>query len=184
MKTGGLLTRRSIIKAGMALAACSTLPSFAYASLQTEKVRSLHLYNIHTGEALKTVYWEDGVYITDSLKDIDYILRDHRTNDMKSMEPRLLDVIAHLHKRMESHKPFEVISGYRSPRTNRMLYEHSRGGVNPNSLHMYGRAIDIRLHDRSLKALRNTAIAMRQGGVGYYPESGFVHIDTGSVKHW
>src|ERR1700744_275366 len=124
MKTTDLLTRRSIIKAGLALVASNALPVFAtnaYSALSHENTRSLHLYNIHTGEGLKTVYWEDGVYITESLKDINYVLRDYRTNDMIAIDPRLLDLIHRLHKKVGSHKPFDVISGYRSPRTNAML---------------------------------------------------------------
>jgi len=182
MKTIDLPTRRSIIKAGLAFAACSPLPVFSSTAHQ-ETTRSLHLHNIHTGESLKTVYWEEGVYITESLKDINYILRDHRTDDMINIAPHLLDVIAALHKKVHSRRPFEVISGYRSPRSNALLYESS-GGVNPNSLHMYGKAIDIRLGDCHLRHLRNAAIAMRQGGVGYYPESDFVHVDTGAIKYW
>ena len=186
MKTAYSLTRRTLVKAGLAFAACNALPRLAYADyspVPEETARSLHFYNIHTGESLKTVYWEQGVYVTESLKDISYILRDHRANEMKDIDLHLLDVIAGLHRKVDSRKPIEVISGYRSPRTNALLYEHSRG-VNPNSLHMSGRAIDIRLGDIRLKALRDTAIAMQQGGVGYYPESGFVHVDTGAIQHW
>ena len=129
------------------------------------------------------MYWERGLYLTESLKDIAYILRDFRTNDMKDIDPHLLDTIYFLHKRLESRKPYDVISGYRTHRTNEMLYEHTRG-VNPNSLHMYGRAIDICLSDRRLSDVHRAAMAMRKGGVGYYPASGFVHIDTGPVKYW
>lgn len=182
MNSDYLLTRRSLVKAGFAILACSTVPSFAraYAAKET---RTLHFHNIHTGETLKTVYWEQGVYVTEALKDIAYILRDHYDNDMKTIDPHLLDVIAYLHTVLGSTKPFEVISGYRSPRTNAMLYRESRG-VNPQSLHMSGKAIDIRLRDERLKAIRDKAVAMRQGGVGYYPHSDFVHVDTGPVKHW
>lgn len=186
MKPYYSLTRRKLIQTGLAFVACSAVPvlsSSAYNFVSKESTRSLYLHNTHTGESLKTVYWEDGVYITEAIKDISYILRDYRTNDMVNMSPHLLDVIAALHKKVDSRKPFEVISGYRSPRTNTWLYENT-GGVNPNSLHMYGKAIDIRLKDCHLKHLRNAAIAMRQGGVGYYPESNFVHVDVGPVKNW
>ncbi len=175
-------TRRSVLKAGLALATCSVVPSWARASL-TESSRTLHFYNTHTGEALKTVYWEEGVYVTEALKDIDYVLRDHRTNDMLPMQPHLLDVLHHLHRQLGSGKPFEVISGYRSPRSNAMLHNHS-SGVASDSLHMYGKAIDVRLTDRSLRTLHSAAMALRQGGVGYYPASGFVHVDIGRVRHW
>lgn len=186
MKTAYSLTRRGILKAGLAFAACNALPALAYGAYSSEPeetVRSLHLYNTHTGESLKTVYWEQGVYVTESLKDIGYILRDHRTNDMKDIDVRLLDIIAAVHKKTDSRRPFEVISGYRSPKTNALLYEHTRG-VNPNSLHMSGRAIDVRLSGYHLKALRDAAVSLQRGGVGYYPESDFVHIDTGAVQQW
>jgi len=176
------LTRRALIKAGFALLACNALPSFARAYAARES-RALNFHNIHTGESLKTVYWEQGVYLTEALKDISYVLRDHYTNDMKPIDPRLLDVIATLHAALDSSKPFEVVSGYRSPRTNAMLCRASRG-VNPQSLHMFGKAIDIRLRDERLRRIRDEAMAMRQGGVGYYPGSDFVHLDTGPVKYW
>lgn len=183
MNANDSLTRRTIIKAGIAFTVCNAVPFSSYGYAKTEKSRSLHFHNIHTGESLKTVYWEQGVYISEAMKDISYILRDHRTDDMKDIDPRLLDVISLLHRNLDSRKPFEVISGYRTARSNEFLYEHSNG-VNPNSLHMYGKAIDIRLDDCHLKAVRNMAIAMQKGGVGYYPSSDFVHIDTGPVKHW
>ena len=182
MQSNYLVTRRSLVKAGFAMLACGSLPSFAraYAAKET---RSLHFHNIHTGENLKAVYWEEGVYLTETLKDIAYILRDHYTNDMKPIDPHLLDVLAYLHAALDSKKPFEVVSGYRSPHTNAMLCRESRG-VNPQSLHMYGKAIDIRLRDERLHAIRDEAMKMSQGGVGYYPHSDFVHLDVGPVKHW
>lgn len=186
MEPKDLLTRRSFLKAGLALAASSIVPSCALAAADTfggEATRSLHFHNVHTGENLKTVYWEQGVYVSDALKDIAYILRDYRTNDMIGIDPHLLDMISLLHRKLDSRKPFDVISGYRTPRTNAYLYKHT-GGVNPNSLHMQGKAIDIRLDDCRLHKVRDMAVAMRRGGVGYYPESDFVHIDSGPIKHW
>ena len=160
------------------------MPKLARASTTIEPAtRTLNFHNIHTGESLKSTYWEMGSYLPESLKDISYILRDHRTGDMQTIDTRLLDVLASLHQRLESRRPFEVISGYRSPRSNELLYE-TTSGVNVNSLHMYGRAIDIRLGDRPLHVVRNTAWALQQGGVGYYPRSDFVHIDTGEVTRW
>ena len=164
------------------LGACAAIPSLARASLSAPE-RSLHFYNTHTGESLKTVYWQDGKYIGEALKDISYVLRDHRTNDMENIDPKLLDLLTDLHKELDSRKPFEVISGYRSPRTNALLHSHSNG-VASKSLHMQGKAIDIRLTDRSLSTVRKAALSMGQGGVGYYPSSNFVHVDTGDVRHW
>ncbi|HEU5046501.1 MAG TPA: DUF882 domain-containing protein [Rickettsiales bacterium] len=186
MKMTELLTRRSLLKAGFALATSSVMPSSVMAAVHAfaeEEKRSLHFYNVHTGESLKTVYWEQGVYVSDAMKDIAYIMRDYRSNDMIDIDPHLLDVIALLHKNLDSRKPFDVISGYRTPRTNAYLHKHT-GGVNPNSLHMQGKAIDIRLDDCRLRQVRDMATSMHKGGVGYYPGSDFVHIDTGPVKHW
>jgi len=176
------LTRRNVIKASLALAVCGMAPSFARASLP-DTARKLHFYNTHTGESLAAVYWEKGEYNSEALKDIAYVLRDHRTQDMSPIDPHLLDILTDLHQRLGSSRPFEVISGYRSPRSNAMLHEHSNG-VAVNSLHMYGQAIDIRLADRSLSHLRNAAWDMQRGGVGYYPASNFVHMDTGRVRRW
>jgi uncharacterized protein YcbK (DUF882 family) len=175
-------TRRSFIQASFAVALAGMLPKLACASLP-DAARRLHFYNTHTGESLKTVYWEEGAYNKEALQAINRVLRDHRTGDMHPIDPRLLDMLATLHRRMGSVKRYEVISGYRSPKSNAMLHERTNG-VAANSLHMYGRAIDIRLTDRPLSALRSCALDMRQGGVGYYPASRFVHVDTGSVKAW
>jgi uncharacterized protein YcbK (DUF882 family) len=176
------ITRRHFVKAAIACAAVSTIAKPARA-LWSEPARRLHLCNIHTGESLKTVYWEEGAYNTEALKDIAYILRDYRTNDMLPIEPHLLDVLTALHSTLDSRRPFEIISGYRTPRTNAMLHEHS-SGVAVNSLHMVGKAIDIRLGDKPTTAIRDAAWNLQQGGVGYYHASDFVHIDTGPVNWW
>ena len=183
MKVPDTVTRRSLLKAGLAGLTCSLLPSFASALAVTPQARLLSFYNTHTGETLKRVYWEKGVYIAQSLHDINYVLRDHRTNAVKPIDPRLLDVIYLVHAKLESSEPFEVISGYRSPQSNMQLYEHNNG-VAFKSLHMEGKAIDVRLGDRSLKSLRSEAMQLQCGGVGYYPTSDFVHIDTGAIRYW
>jgi len=176
------ITRRNFVKFGCALAACAALPNFARASL-TAPARSLHLYNTHTSETLKTVYWEQGEYIPEALAEINHILRDHRNNEIKAIDKDLLDLLVSLHNRLDSSKPFEIISGYRSPASNAMLHEHSHG-VASKSQHLLGKAIDIRLTDRPLTKLRDVAMTMQQGGVGYYPASNFVHVDTGKVRWW
>ncbi len=187
MQANNLLTRRKLLKAGFAFAAASALPNFAHATfaknMWQEPVRSLSFYNTHTGESLKTVYWEKGNYVLDALGEINHVLRDHRTGDVHAIDPNLLDILAKLHAKLDSRKPFEVISGYRSPRTNEMLHEHS-SGVASKSQHILGKAIDIRLTDRPLTSLRDEALAMGQGGVGYYAASDFVHVDTGKVRSW
>lgn len=160
------------------------MPWPAMASLVNKDHRSLSLYNTHTGEHLRNiVYWEKGSYQHDSLQQINHLLRDHRTGETKAIDPNLLDLLHELHDRIPADTPFEIISGYRSPATNRQLQAHSRG-VATKSLHMAGQAIDIRLRGYPLANLRKTATAMKRGGVGYYPRSNFVHIDTGRVRYW
>jgi uncharacterized protein YcbK (DUF882 family) len=154
-------------------------PTAAFAG----RPRELSFHNLHTGENLHEVYWADGGYRPESLQRIDHILRDWRTGDVKAMDPDLLDLLFRLHASMDSSEPFQVISGYRSPKTNAKLAADSNG-VAKKSFHMRGMAIDIALPDRDLVALRDTAWGMQSGGVGYYAKSGFVHVDTGRVRHW
>lgn len=145
--------------------------------------RALSFYNLHTGESLNTVYWAGDGYVPSSLSEINYILRDFRANEVKPIEVRLLDLLFAMRTRLETREPFHVISGYRSPLTNALL--HSRGeGVAPHSLHIEGKAIDIRVPGRELPALRRVALDLHRGGVGYYPRSDFVHVDVGRVRFW
>lgn len=147
--------------------------------------RSISLYNIHNGESLKTVYWQDGAYIPQAMQEINYILRDRRNGEVQAMDPRLIDLLAQLNARVDGKKPFHVISGYRSPNTNQYLRKVSTAkGVAKKSLHMQGRAIDIMLPRVSLKHLHTAAVRMKKGGVGYYPRDGFIHVDTGRVRYW
>src|SRR5262249_39264073 len=145
--------------------------------------RSLSFYNLHTAENLRTVYWADGRYIPESLAAIDHHLRDFRTGEVHEIDRRLLDVLYELRRRLETESRFELISGYRSAANNTMLHSQSEG-VATHSLHMDGMAADIRLPDRSLADVRKAALAMKTGGVGYYPASQFVHIDVGRVRSW
>lgn len=175
-----LITRRAFLKASLAAAAYAAAPSLAYAYRASRK---LHLYNVHTGESVKTTYFENGEYIPGALKEIDKVLRDHRTGEVLPMDRPLLDLIELLHAKMETTQPFEVISGFRSPQSNALLYK-TTSGVASNSYHMYGRAMDVRLSNRATKNLRAMAWNMQLGGVGYYPDSDFVHVDTGKVRSW
>ena len=182
------LNRRSFLKIGAfaALAGRSVLSAEAApaaTSLAALNERSLSFYNLHTSESLKTVYWQKGEYLPESLADVNRVLRDHRTGDQHEMDRRLLDLLCDLRLRLDTSEPFQVISGYRSPATNAMLHEKSEG-VASHSLHMDGMAIDIRVSGRRLAALRDTALAMKSGGVGYYPASDFVHVDVGRVRRW
>jgi uncharacterized protein YcbK (DUF882 family) len=145
--------------------------------------RELKFTHTHTGERLTVEYFTGGTYLQDALASINQFLRDFRTSEVHAIDPSLLDLLHGLTGLTGSRQPFQVISGYRSPATNKMLRNHSEG-VAAGSLHMQGRAIDIRLADVPLTTLRHAALAVRGGGVGYYPASDFVHVDTGRVRTW
>jgi uncharacterized protein YcbK (DUF882 family) len=145
--------------------------------------RSVSFVHTHTHERLSVAYDADGSCDADSLAALNWFLRDFRTGDQHPIDPALVDILRDLRAATGSGSPFQVISGYRSPRTNGRLREQSHG-VAAGSLHLQGRAIDIRLADVSSAALRDAAIRLRRGGVGYYASSDFVHIDTGRVRRW
>jgi uncharacterized protein YcbK (DUF882 family) len=181
-----LLGRRRVIAFGLgaaALALASPLKG-ALAALPQSGTRALSLVSTHTNEHVTATYWRDGVYDKGALKDLNYVLRDFRTGDIAAMDRHLLDLLAELHHRTGSRKPFQIISGYRSPKTNAMLASASGGGVAKRSLHMDAKAMDIRLSDVALSDLRQAALGMKAGGVGYYKKSDFVHVDTGRVRQW
>lgn len=145
--------------------------------------RFVSFQNTHTGESTKVTYWEQGKYLPDGLAEINKILRDHRTNDVTKMDPKLIDQLFVLRQKLDTNQPFQIISGYRSPKTNAMLRANGRG-VARHSLHMTGQAIDIRVQGRSLSQVRLAALSLSAGGVGYYPGPQFVHMDTGRVRRW
>jgi uncharacterized protein YcbK (DUF882 family) len=176
------LSRRRLLQAG---ALCSVslalLPRDVLARANAE--RAIFLDNLHTGESLKTLFWQDGRYVPDALQEINHVLRDYRTDEVKDIDPSLLDLLYVLRKKLDTSEPFGVISGYRSPATNAMLRQAGHG-VAKHSYHMKGMAIDIRLPDHRLADLHRAALSLKAGGVGYYPASNFVHVDTGPVRHW
>jgi len=141
------------------------------------------LHSTHTGERIDLVYWREGRYLRGALRRLARMLRDHRTGDVHPIHPRLFDYLVALRAQVERDERFEVISGYRSPKTNRMLRAHS-SGVAKHSLHMDGKAIDIRLPGVRLATLRDAAIGLRRGGVGFYPRSDFIHVDVGRPRTW
>lgn len=145
--------------------------------------RALSFVHTHTGERLKVTYCCDGVYQPDSLKEVNHLLRDFRSGDVHAIDPLLLDTLYGLQSATGHNGRYEVICGYRSPGTNAMLHERS-SGVATHSLHMQGQAIDIRMSGYSTERLHELALNLRQGGVGYYPGSDFVHVDTGRVRAW
>ena len=176
--------RRRFLHLGVAAVACSlVLPGSAFATTVGSAARKLSFVNLHTSERLTATYWQNGSYRPAALKQVYNLLRDWRTGEIKEIDVKLLDMLWELHQRLESKKPFEVISCYRSPKTNAILASASNG-VAKKSLHMQGMAIDINLPDKKLKTVRQAALEMQRGGVGYYPKSGFVHVDTGRVRFW
>ncbi len=147
--------------------------------------RRLAFYNTHTGETVDAVYWANGRYQPAALARIDRVLRDHRTSEVKEIDRRVLDLLFELRARLKTDRPFHVISGYRSAESNAYLRGRSpTSGVAQKSQHMLGRAIDVRLPDEPIEDIRDVALAMKRGGVGYYPASGFVHVDVGPVRRW
>jgi len=174
------LSRRSFLKFGAFAAVAG--PQLLKAAGDAKPERLLSIYNLHTSEKLKVVYWADGGYVPESLTQINHLLRDHRNGNVHEIDPRLLDLMSQVHAKLETTESFHLVSGYRSPATNAMLRSHS-DGVATHSLHMDGMASDVIVPGRSLQALRNAALSMKAGGVGYYP-SQFVHIDVGRVRKW
>jgi uncharacterized protein YcbK (DUF882 family) len=153
------------------------------AAAATVPAHRLSFYHIHTAEKLTITYREHGAVVPGALVEINHYLRDFRTEQSHDIDVALLDALHELYVAFDVRGNFEVISGYRSPRTNAAL-RHVTTGVAENSLHIQGRAIDVRLTSAKTAALRDAAIALKRGGVGYYPESNFVHVDTGTVRTW
>lgn len=180
------MNRRQLLKGSLALSAFFALPAIftqnAAAALP-DTARTIRVVNLHTGEKCAATYWEQGQYLPDALAALNNVLRDHRTGEISRIDPALFDLLVTLHNGVQSNAAFEIISGYRSPASNAMLHAQSNG-VATRSLHMDGKAIDMRLSDRPLATLRRIALTMKKGGVGYYPESNFVHVDTGRVRQW
>ncbi len=172
--------RRFLVKAITCSAILAYRPGFA---MTKDSVRELTFEHLHTGEKLNALYWENGVYDNEALQAINHVLRDHRTHEVETIDKSLLDVLFALCQQVGSKQPFQVISGYRSPKTNAMLHQNSNG-VAKRSLHMQGRAIDVRLPRTELAVLHKTALTMQAGGVGYYQKSNFIHLDTGRVRYW
>ncbi len=173
--------RRRFLRTAATLAPIACLPTMAFASVQ--EPRRLRFYHTHTAEKLDVVYFEDGSYLNDGLGELNYLLRDFRSGEITDIDPALFDFLHAAQQRVGSNGSFEIISGYRSPATNEMLRKRG-GGVARTSLHMQGKAIDVRLTDADSKHLRQAGLDLARGGVGYYEKSNFVHLDTGRVRWW
>lgn len=179
-------SRRRFLKAGLLAAAACMLPPLSAQARTADRAkatRDLRFYNTHTDERLDIRYCADGRYLPEALQSINHIMRDHRTGDIRPIDPRLLDLLHGVWYKAAGDRPLHIISGYRSPRTNAVLRRRSRG-VAHHSLHMEGSAADIRIPGLPLRRLHDIAVGLNRGGVGYYPKSGFVHVDIGRVRYW
>lgn len=169
--------------AGAAALPMLSLPELAEAAMK-KNARLLAFNHLHTGEKLAVVYRIGGDYVPKSMQQLRHLTRDFRTGDMHSMDPNLYDLLWQVSQDVKTTQPFEIISAFRSPKTNQALRSRSRhSGVATRSLHMDGAAMDICLADVRLADLRDAALDLKAGGVGYYPE-GFIHVDTGRVRRW
>ncbi|PSW21176.1 DUF882 domain-containing protein [Photobacterium sanctipauli] len=175
--------RRQLLVAGGLTLAASLVPGVALASpYKAGSTRKISLTNIHTREELESEYFDGTYYLKEELQKINHICRDFRRNEVANMDRRLFDAITNIQAGLGHKGQVRIISGYRSPATNKALQKN--GGVATKSYHMKGQAIDFNLEGVSLSRIRNAALELRLGGVGYYPQSGFVHIDTGPVRRW
>jgi uncharacterized protein YcbK (DUF882 family) len=182
-------SRRSFLKWSIIMAAALQVPFEALAKIPAKvpeyptDERKLSLYNIHTGEYFYDIYWADGAYLGESLEAINRFMRDHRTDEIKEIDIRLLDLVHAIQTSIGGQEPFQVISGYRSHKTNDLLIKQGRQ-VARNSFHIKGKAVDIYQPCISLGKLRKLAMKSKVGGVGYYPRHHFIHVDTGPVRYW
>lgn len=178
-------TRRGVL-AAFAATATVAAPTFSNAAgilRGAGDVRRIRMHSGRTGETIDTVYWIEGEYIREALTDINYFMRDWRRDEATNIDTRTIDIMAAAHNLLDVNEPYLMLSGYRSPATNAMLRSRSRG-VARNSLHMQGKAADLRLNSRSVGQMFNAAKACAAGGVGRYSSSNFVHMDCGQVRTW
>ncbi len=178
--------RRDFIKMGLAGVVGAMVPLIGARSVLAANGNStwkIAFRHAHTGESFSGVYRVGDKYLPEAFERLNYVLRDFRTEEVFPMDPHVIDILSIIHRKTGANVPFQALSGYRSPKTNAMLGKRTRG-VASNSFHMYGQAIDVRIPEYSTRKLRNAAKSLEAGGVGYYPRSNFVHVDTGSVRTW
>jgi len=175
--------RREFLKKSILLSTGLAVSPYELFAMKIPTDKTIKLYNIHTQEHLKATYWSKDHIVESEMKKINHFLRDFRTGDQQEMDPKLLDQLYAIQLIRDTNKAFQVISGYRSPKTNAMLNKTTEG-VAKNSFHVKAQAIDINLPGTELKNLKKLAKFLQRGGVGYYPKSGFMHIDTGPIRYW
>lgn len=181
-----LLSRRSVLKGGLTLSmsALISVSNFKPAlALPGNGMYNVSFSNQRSGETFSGVYRVGDKYLPEAFERINYVMRDVRADEIFPMDPRVIDIIALVHKHLDTNEPYTVLSGYRSPHTNAALRSASEG-VAKRSLHMSGQAIDVRLGEISARQVREAAIKLGAGGIGYYPRSGFVHMDSGAFRTW
>jgi uncharacterized protein YcbK (DUF882 family) len=180
--SNALFSRRDLINGGVAALVTAALSERVSARAPE---RRLVLVNPHNGERYDACFFANGRYRADGLAELNHAMRDWRTGATRKMDPGLLDLLVRVRDRLDvpPRKALKLVSGYRSPKTNRALHARSHG-VASKSQHMLGKATDIAIPGVPLSHLRNAALSLRGGGVGYYPNDGFVHMDTGAVRHW
>ncbi|WP_090025507.1 YcbK family protein [Lutimaribacter saemankumensis] len=179
------ISRRALLGA-FAATTISAAPTFSHAAgflRGSGDIRRIKMYSGRTGERLDMIYWIEGEYIGDAIREITHFMRDWRNNKTMDIDLRTVDIMAAAHNLMDVNEPYMLLSGYRSPETNAMLRSRS-SGVAKNSRHMRGQAADLRLASRSVNQMARAAAACRAGGVGRYSRSNFVHMDCGPVRSW
>jgi uncharacterized protein YcbK (DUF882 family) len=181
--------RRDFLKRSAAVASVLSVPMIGRAASApgagavSMRDRTLRMYNTHTGETVKATYWAEGKFVPEAMIDINKLLRDHRNNKVAQIDPKLVLLLDQVSTDVKPGSVVHIISGYRSPETNQMLAD-TTNGVARHSMHLDGRAIDVRMPGSSLADLKKAALRAGGGGVGYYADSQFVHMDTGRVRHW
>ncbi|WP_146585541.1 YcbK family protein [Puniceibacterium confluentis] len=183
--SASVISRRGLLGA-FAATMITAAPNFANAAGFLRgggDIRRVRMYSGRTGERLDMIYWVEGQYIADAVKEITYFMRDWRNDQVKGIDLRTVDIMAAAHNMMDVSEPYMLISGYRSPATNALLRSRS-SGVAKNSRHLRGEAADLRLSSRSVSQMARAAAACQAGGVGRYSGSNFVHMDCGPVRSW
>jgi uncharacterized protein YcbK (DUF882 family) len=177
-------SRRELLSMGLVTVASTIIPHKTLAAIEEpEAERDISFYNLYSHENLEIVYWRDGKYLPEALSEINHMFRDSRTGKVKIINKNLIDLLFNLKTKLKTNEPFQIVSGYRSPRSNAILRKKKKG-VARNSLHMYGKAVDLRVPGQSIRTVRYAAMGLKGGGVGYYPRSSFVHIDVGDIRYW
>lgn len=185
MNDSSKAARRRFLHHGARWAAFGALPMLARPALASRSgERSLSLLHTHTQERIDLVYAVEQAYVPEALSSLNRFLRDHYSGEVGVIDPQVFDLMYGAQRALGFSGPFEIISGYRCPATNAKLRNTRGGGVAKQSLHMQGRAIDVRLPGVPLDELRDAALSLRAGGVGYYASSRFVHLDNGRVRNW